>query len=129
MDEPAGLTIAELSSLSGEPLDEVRDWAELGLLPGEDGTLPRSYLHRTRLIRFVADRGIAPKELAEITAEQDLLAWFERDLPEIPEGTTYAFDDLADLIAQPSESFTCTCTRCSGAGVFMVRHWPRPPAG
>jgi class 3 adenylate cyclase/YHS domain-containing protein len=98
MDESTGLTLAELSALSGEPMDEVRHWAELGLLPGEDGTLPRSYLHRTRLIRFVADRGIAPKELAEITAEQDLLAWFERDLPEIPEGPTYAFDELADLI-------------------------------
>jgi class 3 adenylate cyclase/YHS domain-containing protein len=46
----------------------------------------------------VADRGIAPKELAEISAEQEMLAWFERDLPEIPEGPTYAFDELADLI-------------------------------
>jgi class 3 adenylate cyclase/YHS domain-containing protein len=103
MGEQVGLTIAALSALSGEPMDEVRQWAELGLLPGEDGTLPRSYLHRTRLIRFVADRGIAPEELAEVNTEQDLLAWFEGDLPEIPEGPTYAFDELADLIGVSSE--------------------------
>ena len=37
----AGLTTDELSALSGEPLEDVRRWAELGLLPGEEGTLPR----------------------------------------------------------------------------------------
>ncbi len=98
MQDSTGLTLAELGALSGEPIEEIRHWAELGLLPGKDGGLPRSYLHRTRLIRFVADRGITAEELAEISAEQEMLAWFERDLPEIPEGQTYTFEDLADLI-------------------------------
>jgi transcriptional regulator with XRE-family HTH domain len=98
MQDSVGLTLAELGALSGEPVDEIRHWAELGLLPGEEGSLPRSYLHRTRLIRLVADRGITAEELAEISAEQGLLAWFEHDLPEIREGRTYTFEELADLI-------------------------------
>lgn len=73
--------MAELSTLSGEPIEEIRRWAELGLLPGPEGSLPRAYLHRTRLIRFVADRGIAPEELAEISAEQDMLAWLSVTSP------------------------------------------------
>jgi adenylate cyclase len=98
MEDSRGLTLAELSDLSGEPIEEIRDWAELGLLPGEDGSLPRSHLHRTRLIRFVADRGITPDELAEVSAEQEMLTWFVKDLPEIPDGQTYAFEELADLL-------------------------------
>jgi adenylate cyclase len=98
MQHSTGLTVAELSALSGEPIEEIRHWAELGLLPGKEGSLPRSYLHRTRLIRFVTDRGVTAEEIAEISAEQELLAWFERGLPEIPEGPTYTFEHLADLI-------------------------------
>lgn len=94
----AGLTTDELSALSGEPLEDVRRWAELGLLPGEEGTLPRSHLHRTRLIRFVADRGISPEELAEVSADQDVLTWFIGDLPAIPDGPTHAFEEIADLM-------------------------------
>jgi hypothetical protein len=78
MEDSTGLTVAELSALSGEPIEEIRHWAELGLLPGKEGSLPRSYLHRTRLIRFVTDRGVTAEEIAEISAEQELLAWFER---------------------------------------------------
>ncbi len=103
MQHSVGLTLAELGALSGEPVEELRHWAELGLLPGEEGSLPRSYLHRTRLIRLVADRGITGEELAEISAEQGLLAWFEHDLPEIREGRTYTFEALADLIEASPE--------------------------
>lgn len=98
MQTSTGLTLDELSALSGEPVEEIRRWAELGLLPGEEASLPRSHLHRTRLIRFVADRGVPPEELAVVDAEQEMLAWFVKDLPDIPDGPTYAFDELADLI-------------------------------
>jgi class 3 adenylate cyclase/YHS domain-containing protein len=98
MPTPTGLTLDELSALSGERIEDIRHWHELGLLPVEDGALPRSHIHRTRLIRFVADHGIAPEELAVVSAEQDMLDWWVKDLPPIPDGPTYAFEELADLI-------------------------------
>jgi len=60
------VTLEDLARWSGEPVDELRQWVELGLLSAGDLTL--ADLERVRLIRFTLTRGYTAARLAEVMA-------------------------------------------------------------
>src|SRR5258706_16042685 len=73
-DTPGDLN--NLSDRTGEALDDLRRWSDLGLLSQDvDATVEN--IERARLIRFADRRGISPEEVARICADQgDMLAPF-----------------------------------------------------
>ena len=94
--EPDGGALGRLAELSGEPLDELRQWCELGLLRGEPATASDD-LERARLLRFVDRRGISPSEVARICADQgDMIAPFVRWARGTRTSAGYTVQEAAD---------------------------------
>src|SRR4051812_2685692 len=76
VDTPGDLNL--LSERTGEPLEVLRRWSDLGLLSHEADAIVEN-IERARLIRFADRRGISPQEVARICADQgDMLAPFVR---------------------------------------------------
>src|SRR5258708_6635049 len=75
---------AELRRRTGESLDELHYWRDLGLLPvGPDGELESTCADRVRLIQFARRRGIDVNRIAAAVADQpDLLTFFEEQIGE-----------------------------------------------
>lgn len=73
-----GLALDDISRSTGETVEELCRWRQLGLF-GDGDTLTIEDLERARLVGFAARRGVSPDELARISGEQgDLLAPFVR---------------------------------------------------
>jgi class 3 adenylate cyclase/YHS domain-containing protein len=71
----------ELANWTGEPLEELRRWQDLGLLPDGPEVPLAQRLERVRLIRFAAERGYPPERLAEIAATHgDMVGRFAEQL-------------------------------------------------
>ena len=64
------LTLDGLASTTGESVERLRDWDELGLIVGDGGTYPLDALDRVRLISVAAQRGIAPEAIAVASLQQ-----------------------------------------------------------
>jgi adenylate cyclase len=90
------ITIEGLSEETGESLDRLREWHELGLLPGDQVAFDRLHIERVGMIRFAADRGVSPRDLAALMNRQgDLLELFVGTLPTQGRGDSYTFDEAA----------------------------------
>src|SRR5229473_3136938 len=75
------MSLGELATLTGETLDELRRWQELGLLPrgGPEDRVSTETAEQVRLIQFAIGKGLTPEEIGRVNAEQDdLLAHFTR---------------------------------------------------
>jgi DNA-binding transcriptional MerR regulator len=85
MDEPttAGtLTIDELAQATATPVDTLRAWQDLELLPRPGEGLEPNDIERVRLLRFVQARGVAPEAVARACQTQgDLLGVFVDSFP------------------------------------------------
>ena len=95
MDEP--LTIEELSARTGEPADELRRWASLGLIgAGDDRTFRLEDLDRARLVQLLLRRGIALDVIVETERRSPFLALDAgRTFPR-HEGPTFSLAEAAE---------------------------------
>src|SRR6266851_2003105 len=91
------LTLGELATLTGEALDELRRWQQLGLLAaGPEDRMSPETAERVRLIQFAIRKGLTPEEIGRVNAEQDdLLANFTPMLSS-PRTKTFTLEEAAD---------------------------------
>src|SRR5260370_6513062 len=91
------MSLGELATLTGETLDELRRWQELGLLPGGglEDRVSTETAERVRLIQFAIAKGLTPHEIGRVNAEQDdLLANFTPMLSS-PRTKTFSLEEAA----------------------------------
>ncbi|TML89743.1 MAG: adenylate cyclase [Actinobacteria bacterium] len=94
MVERDSVDLDDLARLSGESVDAIRHWRDLGLLIGADVS---ENVERARLIRFAERRGIPPDEVARISADQgDMLASFTRWALQSGRGSLYTRREAAE---------------------------------
>src|SRR5260370_30494810 len=93
------MSLDELATLTGETLEELRRWQELGLLPvgGPEDRVSTETAERVRLIQFAIGKGLTPEEIGRVNAEQDdLLANFTPMLSS-PRTKTFSLEEAADI--------------------------------
>ena len=81
------MDLTELCRVTGESIEELGRWQQLGLLStGEDGAGEANLAFRVRLIQFARRRGITPEQIAEARVDQpDLLTFFDQGI-HVPRG-------------------------------------------
>jgi adenylate cyclase len=91
------LTLAELSRQTGEPVEELRRWQQLGLLHDDaNGDFSPDSTGRVRLIQFARARGMEAERIAMATADQPGLLSFFQDQLLASEGPEYTLVEAAD---------------------------------
>jgi class 3 adenylate cyclase/DNA-binding transcriptional MerR regulator len=90
------VTVEEAGQLTGQSVEDIRRWQELGLL-NEGDELSVEDVERVRLIGFAGRRGVAPADLARINEVQgDLLDVFVRWATRPGQDVLYSRDELAE---------------------------------
>src|SRR5437867_3180821 len=91
----SSVTLTELAEQTGQSVATLGHWQDIGLLPDDSG-LDQKCIERVRLIEFCDQRGVPPKELARISADQgDLLASFVDTQIAPAAAERYSFDEAA----------------------------------
>jgi len=90
------MDLTELCRITGEPIEELLRWQQLGLLPGgEGGEMDRNLAFQVRAIQFAQRRGIAPEQIAEALADQpDLLTFLQGGI-HLPTGPGRSLEEAA----------------------------------
>ena len=90
------MTPEELARATGESVQDLRRWRDLGLL--KDGESVAAQVERVRLIRFAAERGVPPDEVARVCTEQgDMLETFLHWAPTSEPTKLHTLDEAAAL--------------------------------
>lgn len=71
-----GLSLDALADAAQEPIERIRHWDGLGLLPREGGEFGPDALGRARLVSFAVRRGIAAEAIARACETDDVVGRF-----------------------------------------------------
>jgi adenylate cyclase len=98
------LTLEEIAELTDEPVDRLRQWQRLGLVPSGDDGLSPAVAERVRLIGYAVEHGIEAEEVARVCLQQrDLLDSFVEQLQTPGLTRTFALDEAAAVVGISTE--------------------------
>ncbi len=67
------MTIEALAAAAQEPVERVKYWAQLVLVPSDGVAYPHEAVHRARLISFAVRRGMSAEAIALACVQDDII--------------------------------------------------------